>query len=290
VQPELRLIRYFVAVAEERNVTRAAGRLHMAQPPLSAAIRQLEQQLGVVLLDRSSRQVRLTAAGERLLEQGRELLAHADTVVGDVRAVERSPSGLLRAGLSPAARFGIVPEMLERWSNAAPGVMLHTREDTTGALGRDVRQGAPRPRGRLLPAPVPGLASTILRDEPAGGHVRDDHPLARRSRVALHELAGETLLVAGGKDSPGYTAVVLDACRAAGFEPHTRPGPYPDLGTQAVREGLGIVLYVRTAFGRDSRDRCSFLSSRSSRSPSPWSGARTRAAPRSMQYWPPCSR
>jgi DNA-binding transcriptional LysR family regulator len=98
VQPELRLIRYFVAVAEEGNVTRAADRLHMAQPPLSAAIRQLEQQLGVALLDRSSRRVRLTTAGEQLLEQGRKLLAHADTVVGDVQAVERSPSGLLRGG------------------------------------------------------------------------------------------------------------------------------------------------------------------------------------------------
>jgi DNA-binding transcriptional LysR family regulator len=81
VLPELRLIRYFVAVAEEGNVTRAAERLHMAQPPLSAAVRQLEQQLGVALLDRNSRQVRLTAAGEQLLERGRELLAHAAAVV-----------------------------------------------------------------------------------------------------------------------------------------------------------------------------------------------------------------
>jgi DNA-binding transcriptional LysR family regulator len=55
--------------------------------------------------------------------------------------------------------------------------------------------------------------------------------------------------VAGGKDSPGYTAAVIAACRAAGFEPRTRPDPYPDLGAQAVREGLGVVLYVRTAFG-----------------------------------------
>jgi DNA-binding transcriptional LysR family regulator len=75
------------------------------------------------------------------------------------------------------------------------------------------------------------------------------HPLAARGHVALDPLAGETLLVAGGKDSPGYTAAVLDACRTAGFEPHTRPDPYPDLGAQAVREGLGIVLYVRTPFG-----------------------------------------
>lgn len=248
VQPDLRLIRYFVAVAEEGNVTRAAERLHMAQPPLSAAVRQLEQQLGVALLDRSSRQVRLTAAGKQLLERGRELLAHADTVIADVQAVERTPSGLLRAGLSPAARFGLVPELLERWSSAAPGVMLHTSEDSTGALLRDVRQGRLDLAVVFCPPGLAGLASMVLRDEPAVVHVRDDHPLATQSRVALAQVAEETLLVAGGQDSPGYTAAVLAACRASGFEPHTRPDPYPDLGTQAVREGLGIVLYVRTAF------------------------------------------
>ena len=247
--PELRLIRYFVAVAEEGNVTRAAERLHMAQPPLSAAVRQLERQLGVALLDRSSRQVRLTAAGEQLLERGRELLAHADTVVRDVLAVERSPSGLLRGGLSPAARFGLVPDLLERWSTAAPGVMLHTSEDTTGALLRDVRQGRLDLAVVFCPPNLTGLASTSLRDEPAVVHVRDDHPLAGRTHIALDELAAETLLVAGGKDSPGYTAPVVAACRAAGFEPRTRPDPYPDLGTPAIREGLGIVIYVRTAFG-----------------------------------------
>ena len=249
MQPELRLIRYFVAVAEEGNFTRAAERLHMAQPPLSTAIRQLEEQLGVALLDRTSRQVRLTTAGEQLLEQGRELLSHADIVVGDVQAIERSASGLLRCGLSPAARFDLVPELLEGWSAAAPGVMLHTSEGTTGALLRDVHQGRLDLAVVFCPPALAGLASTIVREEPAVLHVRDDHPLAKRRKVALGELAGETLLVAGGKDSPGYTAAVLDACRAAGFEPNTLPDPYPDLGTQAVREGLGIVLYVRTAFG-----------------------------------------
>jgi DNA-binding transcriptional LysR family regulator len=251
--PELRLIRYFVAVAEERNFTRAAERLHMAQPPLCTAIRQLEQQLDVRLLDRTPRSVDLTAAGELLLERGRELLAHADEVVGAVRAVEKAPTGLLRVGISPAARFGAAPAAVARWAAAAPGVMVHTGEGTTGALLRDVRQG--RLDLALVfcpdPAATAGLETTVAREEPAVVHVRADHPFARRASVALDELAGETLVVAGGPDSPGYTAAVVARCRAAGFEPSTRPDPYPDLGGQAVREGLGVVLYVAGAFGAE---------------------------------------
>jgi DNA-binding transcriptional LysR family regulator len=176
-------------------------------------------------------------------------LAYADTVVRDVQAVERSPTGLLRGGLSPAARFGPVPELLERWAMAAPGVMLHTSEGTTGALLRDVRAGRLDLAVVFCPPDLGGLASMRVREEPAVVHVRGDHPLATRTHIALHELAEETFLVAGGKDSPGYTTAVVAACLAAGFEPRTRPDPYPDLGTQAIREGLGIVLYVRTAFG-----------------------------------------
>jgi DNA-binding transcriptional LysR family regulator len=251
--PELRLIRYFVAVAEERNFTRAAERLHMAQPPLSTAIRQLERQLDVRLLDRTPRSVDLTAAGELLLERGRELLAHADEVVGAVRAVEKAPTGLLRVGVSPAARFGAAPAALARWAAAAPGVMVHTGEGTTGALLRDVRQG--RLDLALVfcpdPAATAGLETTVLREEPAVVHVRADHPFARRASVALDELAGETLVVAGGPDSPGYSAAVVARCRAAGFEPSTLPDPYPDLGGQAVRAGLGVVLYVGGAFGAE---------------------------------------
>ena len=176
-------------------------------------------------------------------------MAHADAVMRDVQAVERSPTGLLRAGLSPAARVGLASDLLERWSAAAPGVMLHTSEDTSGALVREVRNGRLELAVVFCPPGVEGLASMTVRDEPAVAHLRDDHPLAGRAHIALRELAGETFLVAGGKDSPGYTTAVIAACRAAGFEPRTRPDPYPDLGTQVVREGLGIVLYVRTAFG-----------------------------------------
>src|SRR4051794_14475861 len=116
MQPELRLIRYFVAVAEAGTITRAAERLHMAQPPLSTALRRLEQQLGVALLDRTGGRVSLTPAGELLAARGRELLAQADALVSAVRAVEHAPTGLLRAGLSPAARYGLARDLLDRWA------------------------------------------------------------------------------------------------------------------------------------------------------------------------------
>src|SRR4051812_399729 len=209
--PELPLIPSFLAVAEEGNVTRAAQRLHMAQPPLSAAIRQLEDQLGVRLLDRTTRGVALTAAGELLLERGRALLREADAVAAAVRAVEQAPSGLVSVGLSPAARVGLAPALLEGWAAGAPAVMVHAREDTTGALLRDVRAGRLDLAVVFCPPAVEGLACAPLRDEPAVVHVRADHPVAGRDGVALAELADETFLVAGGPDSAGYTAAVLAA-------------------------------------------------------------------------------
>src|ERR671920_2555873 len=98
--PELRLIRYFVAVAETGNVTRAAERLHISQPSLSAAIKQLEQQLGVELLARQGRRVTITPAGELLMRRGRDLLAEAAAVAEEGRAHGAASPARLRLGLS----------------------------------------------------------------------------------------------------------------------------------------------------------------------------------------------
>jgi DNA-binding transcriptional LysR family regulator len=249
MQPELRLVRYFVAVAEERNITRAAERLHISQPALSAAVRQLEQQLGVDLLDRSGRVVAVTPAGMVLLEQGRALLASADRVFEAVRERDGAAVGRLRVGMTPTARYGLSPAFLGAAAQHASGVMLYPQEDTTGALLRDVRAG------RLdlavvfcAPSDLNGVELEPLWEEPAIVHLRSDHPLAARPSLALEELAGETLLVAAGVESGGFTARVLELCAARGFTPVTRPDPYPDLGLQAVREGLGVVVYVRSAF------------------------------------------
>src|SRR5437660_9093375 len=130
-----------MAVAEELNFTRAAERLHMAQPPLSAAIRQLEDQLGVELFERTTREVRLTSAGRLLVERGAELLEAAGRTFAAVREVERAPVGRVALGVAPPARFGIGPQLLAACASYAPGVMIYPREDTTGILLRDLRAG-----------------------------------------------------------------------------------------------------------------------------------------------------
>ena len=246
--PELRLIRYFVTVAEEGNVTRAARRLHIAQPSLSTALRQLETQLGVELLRRDGRRLALTPAGELLRRRGRRLLADADAVVAAVQGA--AAGGRLRLGVSPTARYELAPRLLAVCADDSPGVMVYTQEDTTGALIRGVADGHLDAAITFCASEPPpsSVALVPLYDERAIVHMAADHPLARKSVVTLPELADEHVVVAASPDSSGYSDRVFRAFRDAGLEPSTVPDPYPDLGLQAVRERRGVVIYVRSAY------------------------------------------
>lgn len=246
--PELRLIRYFVAVAREENVTRAAELLHISQPSLSAAIKQLEGLLGVELLTRRGRRIAITPAGELLFQRGTQLLAQADSVAEEVRS-HGSASGRLYLGLSPTARYGVAPTLLAECTAQVPAVMIYTSEGTTGDLLRGVLSG----RFDLAitfcaERSLPGLRMTLLREEPAVVHLPRGHRLADRPRLSLADLAEETILVASSRDSAGFSTRVLDAFAGAGIVPRTQADPYPDLGIRAVREGLGVVIYARSAF------------------------------------------
>jgi DNA-binding transcriptional LysR family regulator len=245
--PELRLIRYFVAVAEEGNVTRAAARLHIAQPSLSAALRQLERQLGVELLRRDGRRLVLTPAGELLARRGRALLVEADSVVAAVRGA--AAGGRLRLGVSPTARYGVAPRLLAACADQAPGIMIYTQEHTTGTLLRGVAEGSLDAAITFCAGEPPAAVELVpLAEERAVVHVPSGHAIAGRASVPLADLAGETVLVAAGVDSSGYSDRILRAFEAAGVTPTTLPDPYPDLGLQAVREGQGVVVYVRSAY------------------------------------------
>lgn len=246
---DLRLIRYFVAVGLEGNVTRAAARLHISQPSLSAAIKQLEAQLDVALLRRSGRRIELTAAGELMLRRGQELLAHGDALVAEVSGRAAATSGRIRLGLTPTARYGVGPALIAACAKDAPAVMIYSSEDTTGALLRDLADGRLDLVVTFCAADPPeGVALSLLREEAAVVHMASEHPLAGRGELALEDLAEESILVSAGVDSKGFTDRVLKAFSEAGIAPRRRVDPYPDLGLQAVREGLGVVIYSRSAF------------------------------------------
>jgi DNA-binding transcriptional LysR family regulator len=246
--PELRLIRYFVTVAEAGNVTKAARQLHIAQPSLSAALRQLETQLGVELLRRDGRQLALTPAGELLRRRGRQLLADADAVTAEVQGA--AAGARLRLGVSPTARYEVAPRLLTLCAAASPGVMIYTQEDTTGALIRGVAEGHLDAAVTFCAGEQPPSSVDLIQlyDERAVVHVAADHRAAALDAITLSALVDEHIIVAATPDSSGYSERVLGAFHAAGLEPQTLPDPYPDLGVQAVRERRGVVIYVRSAY------------------------------------------
>ena len=176
---------------------------------MSAAIKQLEQQLGVKLLERTGRGIAVTPAGEVLRGHGRELLEHADFVVDAVTARGRSATGRLRLGVSPTARYGIAPALLAACAVEAAGVMIYTTEDTTGALARDVARGD---LDMAITFCAPGRGqwrrAVLLREEPAVVHLPAGHG-SPRVRGHAARSRRETILVASSHDSVGFTARIL---------------------------------------------------------------------------------
>lgn len=121
---ELRHLRYFLAVAEEKHFGRAADRLHMAQPPLSSQIKQLEAELGTVLLERTTRRVDLTEAGALLMERARQILADVEAAKFDVAEVGRGAAGVLRLGFAGTATYRLMPEIVRTARERLPLVRL----------------------------------------------------------------------------------------------------------------------------------------------------------------------
>ncbi len=189
---EVRQLRYFVAVAEELHFGRAAGRLGMAQPPLSRAIRDLERQLGVTLLERTTRQVRLTAAGEVLLRDARTAL---DAVTAAARRAREagSPSPRLRVALKADVDGGLLPQILDayRADDAAlpPELVLGGFGEQPQAL----RDGHADVGLLLCPFDDRGLDSEPLLTEPLLAALAAADPLAARTRLRLADLAGRRL-------------------------------------------------------------------------------------------------
>src|SRR5215218_8615631 len=189
--PELRLIRYFVAVAEELHFGRAAARLHVAQPGLSQQIKSLEQSLGVLLLERTSRQVRLTPAGSLLLTEGRRLLAESARVVDRVRRTGRGEIGRVTVAAIGSATYDVVPRLLRAHRKRCPDVELVLREMSTPAQVQALRAGEIDLGFVRLPADMEELLAYTVREERMALMLPESHPLARLEEVPLRSLARE---------------------------------------------------------------------------------------------------
>ncbi|QFU88469.1 HTH-type transcriptional regulator CynR [Amycolatopsis sp. YIM 10] len=187
---ELRQLEYFVAVAEESHFTRAARRMHVAQSGLSAAIRSLEKELGAPLFRRSTRQVRLTGAGEALLVEARRTLAAADAGRDAVAAVQGLVRGSLAIGSLQCLHSLPLPELLRDFVTAHPGLDVRLRHSGSTELLEQVRTGALDVAFVARPARCPdGLRLTPLGSERLVLACAPGHPLAGRAEVRLADLA-----------------------------------------------------------------------------------------------------
>jgi len=220
--PELRHLRYFVVVAEELNFSRAATRLHMAQPPLSVAIRQLERELGTDLFQRTTREVTLTEAGRALLDGARRTLAEADRAVDAARRAGAGDLGQLKVAFSWSARFETLPALGRAFSVQHPDVQLLTQEMWNADMDAALQSGTIDVAISLCPELVPEIRNEVIRAEQVVAVVGEKHRFADHEAISLRSLAGDEFVLFPRELAPRLYDVMVGICRHAGFEPKLR--------------------------------------------------------------------
>ena len=251
---ELRHLRYFVAVAEELNFSRAAGRMYLSQPALSQQIRKLERELGVDLFHRTKNHIELTEAGLTLLEGARRVLVLVEQTAREAREVGGAEDRHLKVGFPEYANHTPIADVLQTFRRRYPYVQLEEHETFT--LQETLQQIDKLHRGTLD-------VGFMLRPEEDGllriEHVLDielvaalpkDHPLASRDEISMRELSDERLILFSRSFHPRSYDYVVGCCREAGFEPRVVQRKEPQLYSGAttyrmVASGIGVGIVAR---------------------------------------------
>ncbi|MEU9192742.1 LysR family transcriptional regulator [Streptomyces hundungensis] len=257
MMPEARLLRYFLAVAEEASFTRAAARLHIAQPALSAQIRLLESRLGVRLLFRTTRVVRLTDAGRAVQERGAAALAALDDVWDAAQRAGRGELGRLRLVYSASTGYGTVPELVEAVRREYPEIQVSAEVLSTPDIAHAVLDGRADAGVARAAEPVPGVRLRPVRRERRGILVSREHPLAATPDgcgVTLAAVARFPVLVHAREANPGHYDGLLGLFRQAEIEPRlTERSVSFDPTQRPLRDGDAVGL-VGEAVGQDQPD------------------------------------
>jgi DNA-binding transcriptional LysR family regulator len=246
---ELRHLRYFIAVAEEQHITRAAERLGMQQPPLSQQIRALEHELDVQLFRRRPRGVELTDAGSALLTEARAILSQIDQAFATTKRTARGAQGKIAVGFTSSAPFHpFVPRVIRAYRDTYPLVSLSLEEGGTTDLIDDLRnERIDAAFIRTMVSNQEGLVVNLLLQESMVLALPAAHALARRGSLnkalPMKALAGETFVVYRRHNGPGLYDAILAACTAAGFSPRIgQEAPRIVSTLNLVAAGLGISL------------------------------------------------
>jgi LysR family transcriptional regulator, benzoate and cis,cis-muconate-responsive activator of ben and cat genes len=241
---ELRQLRYFVAVAEEGNISRAAKKIFLTQPALSRQIKALEEEIGQCLLERQAHSIRLTPAGEALLGEARELLQHAEQVVEQVRAAGQ---GLrLRVGYAPSLAAGILSLAVENFTQTHPKARVEMFDLSTAEMLAGLEAGKLDVALTVVqPDATRGLKWTPILRSVWQLAVNRNHPLAGRRRVTAAEVAQEPLLIFCQRDYPEYWDAVSGWLREHQLRPKIA-GEYDGVNSlmAGVESGLGVALVV----------------------------------------------
>lgn len=237
---DLRHLRYFVAVAEERHFGRAAKRLRIAQPPLSRQIQDLEEELGFSLFDRSRRGVDLSPAGAVFLTHVRRVFDAVDLAVREAKRASIGESGRIVVGYLSSLAYSGITELLRAFHTRFPLVELALREMSPQAQIDGLKEGHIDVGFVRAPLREAALASTCVRREALVVAMPSDHALAARKRIPLEVLADEPFVMFPRQRGPAFFDQLITLCHGAGFTPRiVQEAPHLDI-LSLVAAGFGV--------------------------------------------------